>query len=147
MINKCRQRLRWVILCGYVRQKTFNIDENSVATWRSENRNTVFEPAPQIVYLFHAAGHVGITGKNLLQRDSYRFHRCAGRLTAIEKILHRSVLIAGFVAHGNDATRGYEKVFERAHRAAVSQAAGFINDLLERAVLIARLALFDQITI
>src|SRR5262249_27768799 len=47
----------------------------------------------------------------------------------------------------NDAARGHEKIFERAHRAAVSQAAGFVRDLLERTVLIARLALFDQITI
>ena len=143
MINKSRQRFRRMILCRYVRQKAFNIDENSVAAGRSENRNAVFESAPQVVHLLHPAGHIRIADKNFLQGDSHRFHRHAGRLAAIKKILHRSLLIVRFVAHGNDSAHGYEKIFEGAHRAAVRQDTGLVNDLLERPVLIARLTLFD----
>src|SRR5262245_1126127 len=136
-----------MILYRYVRQKAFDIDKNSMTAGRSENGNAVFESAPQVVHLLHTAGYIRIAGKNFLQRDSHRFHRHAGRLAPIKKILHRSSLIVGFVAHGNDTAHRYEEIFEGAHRAAVGQCTGLVNDLLKGTVLIAWLALFDQIAV
>ena len=57
------------------------------------------------------------------------------------------MLVFSRIARGDQPARRYEQVFQRAHGQAVGQRTSFVNDFPDRAALIARLSLFDEIAI
>ena len=80
VIDEGRQCFRRKAFRRHLRQKTFDVNENSVASRRSDKRNPIFKPAPEIVHLFNAARDMGIVCEDLLDSRAHGFHSRAWRL-------------------------------------------------------------------